>query len=155
VAGLNLDPGQPGTSVLVFQPDDAEAVFWYKLHNGAVAALTPLVDGSGYVVLDSQAEIRKLTTHVLPVSGNQLKTVHQAKREELPAITLGETNADKEDATAGADRPSRNLALEDDRQMVRSEQLAKVFAAGSGGFGLPNVKEMFDGVASLFAVKAK
>jgi hypothetical protein len=161
VAGINLVAGERGTSVLVFQPTDAEPVLSYQLRTGAVAALTHLVDGSGYVVLDSQAEIRRLTTHVVPVLSERLRKTkgseeEEEEEEELPAITFRETNAGDEDAVmSGTDRQQQISATGDDRPTVQSEQLAKVLANGSSGFGLPNLKEMFDGVASLFAVKVK
>ena len=156
VAGLSNANGHAGASVQIFKPTEAKPTSTYNLRAGAVSALTPLSDGTGFVVLDSQAEIRTFTTHIVPVAGPPPKSAIKAVQNEETAIQIKTMQDEDGEAMTGVESGGeRMLAIEDDRQGVKSEELARIFATSWGGLGLPNVKDMFDGVAGLFAVKAK
>jgi NET1-associated nuclear protein 1 (U3 small nucleolar RNA-associated protein 17) len=156
VAGFDIVEGHSGSTVLVFKPTTTEPIYRFDLNYGAVSALASLLDTGGYVVLNSLAEIRTLITHNVPITGKLPKAIIKAKAENQVAELEDEEMEEVKEATATrAERRAPTLALENDRQVLKSEQLAQVFATGSAGFGLPSVKEMFDGVAKLFTVKAE
>ena len=155
VAGLAIADDHEGSAVLVFKPIEAKPAASYILRAGAVSGLTALSDGTGYAVLDSQAEIRTFTTHVVPVIGAPKGAVTNQAGDGAEALQISIAKEEDDEAPPGADKSGRMPAIEDEPQNIKSEELAKIFATGSGGLGLPNVKDMFDGVASLFAVRAR
>jgi NET1-associated nuclear protein 1 (U3 small nucleolar RNA-associated protein 17) len=154
VAGVGITDEHSGSSVLIYKPTDVTPVLAFKQHAGAISALTALSDGTGFLALDSQAEIRTLSTHVVALAERLSKSVGKsnAKDGDLLIETM-----DTEDAAVtetGAEKKTQRLAIEDESKVVKSNELGKVFAEGGAGVGGMGVRDMFDGVARLFASKS-
>ncbi|KIV99764.1 uncharacterized protein PV09_08570 [Verruconis gallopava] len=158
VAGVNIGSSKGDASaVLVFKPTVAEPVFISQLHTGLISGLSPLSDGTGYIILDSQAELRTLRTHNVPLSG-VIGTLESQPNHQLGiAPEDDEVSAGGHAVSSGDDfnDATQPLSIQDESRIRETEKLARVFTQSYSGLGLPSVKEMFDSVAGLFASKSK
>jgi NET1-associated nuclear protein 1 (U3 small nucleolar RNA-associated protein 17) len=152
VAGVGIGK-EAGTSILVFRPTDAQPVFVKRMRSGPVSALVPLIEGNGYVILNSQAEFRKLTTHVVPVMREARASLSERNTAVVEEVADVQDVDEMEDVaeTSAAQAPT---LLEDDPRAARSKLSEEVFAIGSGG-GMPNMRDMWSGLTnSLFPLTA-
>lgn len=145
-------------SVEVFEPHTAQS-----LHRETLAAPVAAVLASkgtrGYVLLFADATVRMLVK-----TGTMRKSIMQSKLASVAAT------ADAEKAVSASQRtvvpnllPSttggvqEGVALEeneDDRPVVRPEQLAGIFDVGQG-VALPSVRDMYRAVADLYSRKPR
>lgn len=131
------------SEVCVFNPTDAQPLF-ATLTDNAVTAMVGASGSKGYVVLDSDAELRLITP------GSSLSA---AESSDTPingqAHGTEATNADAASAALKF-QPSDPPELDDGKPVVRSEHLAELFEY-TPSFALPPVMDMFTAVVSMYS----
>lgn len=145
------------TTVGVFSPFQPKAISESKCSN-YILSLVPERNGRGYIALDNRAAFTTFT----PAAVLQLPT---PLPEKLPQpIRAGRLKADSDaEDEDESDRLAQDLATltedgllfsENDKPVVRPEQLQQVFDAGPA-HALPPVKDLFNAVVGLFARKPR
>jgi len=127
-----------------------------------VTALVSFTESSGYVVVDSEAEFRTVSHKTAATF--VASTAAIAETEPSLALEVAEEDVEKEEdedeeeeeTNAGADRgdvDENSMGyLDDEKALVRPEQLAGVFDRGPS-FALPSVRDLFDSVVGLYGRK--
>jgi NET1-associated nuclear protein 1 (U3 small nucleolar RNA-associated protein 17) len=141
------------SKVSVFDPSQPKAI-WTRSIPDAVLALVAAKGGRGYIALDASSNIRTISPKA---TAQQLPT---PPPEIMTQLTKGNANPDQTDIDDG--RPALQLEageellmhLENDKPVVRPEQLREVFESGSSN-ALPAVKDMFDAIVGLYARKPR
>ena len=144
----------------VYDPYQSEALWSYKAPD-IVLALTATKEGKGYIMLDSSSCIRVLSPRNAPL---QLITPppESALALEANAIERDEAESDDEkgdNPASGTLVPISNdegflEASENDKPVVRPEQLQQIFDSGPSR-ALPPVKDLFNAVVNLYARKPR
>lgn len=144
-----------GSNVSVYDVSNAT---WISKVFTATNVTSLLASARGYLVLSTDASIRTLTPNSL--ANPQLVTPSSSDAEAIEAeIESVEVDAAGPDLlnSSRADSSTNEQGLlleddEDDRPVVRPEQLAIIFDGGHS-FALPPVKDMFGAIADLFGRK--
>ena len=150
-----------GKHVVVHKPTDAGAVYRARFET-FISTLLAGRDGRGYTLVFDDATLRSLS------STGVSRTLPAA---DVPATEQGLDAMDIEPSTSlllsstPSSRPSTHTATqsandplprlpepEDDRPVVRPEQLASIFDVGHS-FAMPPVRDMFEAVVGLFGRK--
>lgn len=148
--------GKSFTRVEVYKPSTAEMVFGQDVPT-IVTALLTVAGRRGYTVLTDAAEIRTLSPRSSAVV--RVQSLPQPQEVAVEEVSLVD-DEEMDDAAADIeDEPATATSLptfEDDneRPVVRPEQLAQVFDAGQS-FALPSVKDMFASVVELYGRKPR
>lgn len=151
---------QPATRLHVCSPSLAKPITTHQIPQVVTALLsaegrrgfTILTNTAEIRTLSSRASVRKATTQlaevVVTTTAADAELAVQGAADEDEDVDMGDVDVD-----ANAD-DSMLVAIEDDneRAVVRQEQLAQVFDVGQS-FALPPVKDMFDAVVGLFGRK--
>ncbi|KAK5734729.1 NET1-associated nuclear protein 1 [Elasticomyces elasticus] len=146
-----------GSEVTVYQPAESQAVYKGDCKKKVAATLVGK-SSKGYRLLFEDATVRTLAP-----SGAALRralptttTAEDASLATLPAIEEAERAVDVEMtgmlALPSAESTTRGPVFEeaeDDRPVVRPEQLASIFDVGQS-FALPPVRDMFEAVVGLY-----
>lgn len=145
-------------SVEVFEPQKAESLHKESLA-GPVAAVLASKSTRGYVILFADATVRMLAK-----TGSMRKPAVQSKlasaaaaadTEKAVAAAAAKSTAVPDllaSAAGGAQEGTALEETEDDRPVVRPEQLASIFDVGQG-VALPSVRDMYRAVADLYSRK--
>jgi NET1-associated nuclear protein 1 (U3 small nucleolar RNA-associated protein 17) len=167
VFGSNMQKFEPELSELystisVFEPVKANAV-WYN-DVPLVTTLVGMRGASGFFVLDSSAEVTTIApksaivfiaappiaAHREPEESLVLQKIEEDGEED---VDMEDEDMEDEDGEAeDGEQDDEDMPLEDDGAVVRPEQLAGVLDRGPS-FGLPSVKDLFDGVIGLYGRK--
>ncbi|KAF2746557.1 WD40 repeat-like protein [Sporormia fimetaria CBS 119925] len=156
---------KPATSVSVYNLTEEKAV-WETTVSSFILALVCEKQGRGFVGLDQNCCIRVLEPEVssaaaLPAAGAEEVPVEAAAGVEKMEVEeeLEESEEENETAVPGLESllsgESLLLHAENDKPVVRPEQLQEVFYAGGGLGMLPPVRELFDRVVGLYARKPR
>ncbi|KAF2019645.1 WD40 repeat-like protein [Aaosphaeria arxii CBS 175.79] len=148
------------SKISIFSPEQPRPL-WSSRTTDVVLALEAARDGKGYVVLDSSSSIRT----VRPMGENlQLQTPppeSTSSSEQAAAEQLSEDdmNDDEQVSTERAQRPllsqdAIDIATENDKPVVRPEQLQRIFDTGPS-HALPPVKDLLSAVVDLYARKPR
>ncbi|KAK4956304.1 NET1-associated nuclear protein 1 [Elasticomyces elasticus] len=146
-----------GSEIIVYQPAESQAVYKGDCKKKVAATLVGK-SSKGYRLLFEDATVRKLAP-----SGGALRrtlptttTAEDATLATLPAIEDAERAVDVEMTGMLALPPAESTTrgpvfeeAEDDRPVVRPEQLASIFDVGQS-FALPPVRDMFEAVVGLY-----
>lgn len=151
------------STVMVFDPSVPEPLYETTLPH-IVTALLPAQAAKGYIALDAAAEIRTLSPRAAPfVPLNQSTAVATAiTTMEIDGVQTEDADTVQDvDMDLTEDMPARDEGLEgltdepdDDKPVVRPEQLAQIFDVGPS-FALPPVRELFGAVVGLYARKPR
>ena len=155
--------------VLVFDPTHPIPLFATELPS-LVVAITSVPGLSGFLLLDSLAEIRTIaprTGATFAITSSVILDARRpsAKSSELANLDVGMINGDEHGEDKFADVTERtdleqihlerdDLDSEDDKPVVRGEQLAEALDLGPS-FALPPAREMFEAVVRLYGMKTK
>lgn len=154
-----------GSTVLVLKPTSATPVHSLSIPSLAIA-LMPAHGLPGYIVLDAAAEIRTITpksTAGIPLiselaaNGNVDGQDETALEEDDDDDNEMEVDEDVEmDGVVDGDDEEDGIVddAENDRPVVRTEQLAQIFDVGPS-FALPPVQDLFNSVVGLYARKTR
>ncbi|WPH02789.1 WD40 repeat-like protein [Acrodontium crateriforme] len=142
-----------GGRLMVYNPNESKSSI-YNVDLGAPLAAV-LANGAGYTLLSTHSTTRTLSRSGISQRLNELPTLEQEPSAPVEAnsqmIVAEEVDVDEEEEISSELR--RTLALpgdaEDDRPVVRPEQLASIFDVGHS-FAMPPVKDMFQAIAGLF-----
>jgi NET1-associated nuclear protein 1 (U3 small nucleolar RNA-associated protein 17) len=136
-------------------PKNPEAL-WSTHLPELVLALLPSQIGRGFMALDASSSIRFIT----PKAGglHHIAPMHQKKVRQT--VAQGGDNMDIDEEGYGAGEILQSLPgmtdmevdSENDKPVVRPEQLVDLF---EGGHGLPPVKELFNQLVGLYARKPR
>ncbi|KAI7461174.1 WD40 repeat-like protein [Hortaea werneckii] len=151
-----------GKHLVVHKPTDASAVYRARFET-FISTILAGKDGRGYTVVFDDATIRSLSSTSVPralPSADVTATEEAVEAMDVePPTSLLLTSAPSSRpsthtaATQPANDPLRLQAPEDDdRPVVRPEQLASIFDVGQS-FAMPPVRDMFDAVVGLFGRK--
>ncbi|KAK4893889.1 NET1-associated nuclear protein 1 [Elasticomyces elasticus] len=147
-----------GSEITVYQPAESQAVYKGDCKKKVAATLVGK-SSKGYRLLLEDATVRTLAP-----SGAALRralptatAAEDAPLATLPAIEEAEQAVDVEMTGLLALPPAKSTTrgpvfeeAEDDRPVVRPEQLASIFDVGQS-FALPPVRDMFEAVVGLYA----
>ncbi|KAI9794075.1 MAG: hypothetical protein M1816_006700 [Peltula sp. TS41687] len=160
------------SEILIFDPKSPIPLRRISLPH-LVTALVPLVDSTGYVVLDSVAELRmishKSSSLAISMSDKDMKDRADNEREgERPTVA---TSGDEEEEdiqrapstqiisgdTLNVRQHDDNGNVDDDDDddgppVIRQEQLTEIFDVGPA-YSLPPLHDLFGQVAELFSRK--
>ncbi|KAK4541199.1 hypothetical protein LTR36_008273 [Oleoguttula mirabilis] len=153
-----------GSRVSVYKPTGTQSV--YKTHCGNdVTALLSGKGSRGYTLLFGDATVRTLSSMgaaaqmraALPGADETTVADPQSSAGLVAGASAGDDDVEMADvlALSATKEEAQGLLLadaEDDRPVVRPEQLAKLFDVGQS-FAMPPVKEMFEAVVGLFGRK--
>lgn len=144
----------PLPKVEVYAPKETVCLFARELPTPPVKLLSAGASGSkGYTILFEDGTIRNLSSAAPTTQPPQT-----LKEAPLAVVEKKDDDVAMSDAIGSAfGLPVSEYAgpvdvVEDDRRVVRPEQLAEIFDTGSS-LGLPPVREMFQAVVGLFARK--
>ncbi|PPJ60631.1 hypothetical protein CBER1_03666 [Cercospora berteroae] len=171
ITSMELDESVP--QIAVYTPKNPDALFEADLESTPVAVLTGK-DTRGYTVIFEDGTIRSLTSTQQATrnrrSSSAAPEALEAVEEVMPtedaesasssALALLSTNAAEQDQEMSDSLAPLLLteAGEDDRPVVRPEQLSSIFDVGGGKGGvvaMPPVRDMFRDVVGLFARKPR
>lgn len=145
-------------SVEVFEPQNSESLHRETLA-APVAAILASKGARGYVLLFADATVRMLAktgTFRRPVMQSKLASA-AANAEAEKALSASQKTAVPDllaSAAGGAQEGTALEETEDDRPVVRPEQLASIFDVGQG-VALPSVRDMYRAVADLYSRKPR
>jgi len=148
-------PAKGAAFVQVYEPAKQKSVHREEF-NAPIAALLAGKGTRGYVLLFSDA-----TTRTLAPTGavRSIRPAQPTIKVEDETVESGKPAAGKKTAVpnllAPAGTTGQGFAIEeteDDRPVVRPEQLASIFDVGQG-VALPSVREMYRAVAGLYGRK--
>jgi NET1-associated nuclear protein 1 (U3 small nucleolar RNA-associated protein 17) len=145
-------------SVEVFEPQSAQSLHRETLA-APVAAVLANKGTRGYVLLFADATVRMLVkTGTTRRPGMQSKLASAAATADAEkAISASQKTAVPDllaSTTGGAQQGIALDETEDDRPVVRPEQLAGIFDVGQG-IALPSVRDMYRAVADLYSRKPR
>jgi NET1-associated nuclear protein 1 (U3 small nucleolar RNA-associated protein 17) len=145
-------------SVEVFEPRSAQSLHRETLV-APVAAVLANKGTRGYVLLFADATVRMLVkTGTTRRPGMQSKLASAAATADAEkAISASQKTAVPDllaSTTGGAQQGIALNETEDDRPVVRPEQLAGIFDVGQG-IALPSVRDMYRAVADLYSRKPR
>lgn len=154
----------------IFNPKMSERLFETSLPVAPVAVLST-ANARGYTLVFEDGSIQTLTSTASPATRQLLAIAAATRDDATDAMDLDEADAESVAAEVENDIASENFKLsdligtdaafamdidgEDDRPVVRPEQLAEVFAVGGAGSALPPVRDMFRSVVALYAKKPR
>ncbi|KAF2738188.1 WD40 repeat-like protein [Polyplosphaeria fusca] len=148
------------TKVSVYDPSNPKPQ-WTTTIPGVLLSLIAAKDNTGYLALDASASIRRLSPKT---SGSQLITPPPELEPPIVAVRMSKVEAEEtRDDSAEETALSGNVlrAFEDllrnaenDKPVVRPEQLQQIFEAGPS-HALPPVKELLSSVVELYARKPR
>ncbi|KAF1959628.1 WD40 repeat-like protein [Byssothecium circinans] len=139
------------TKVSVFEPGQSKAR-WTRNISGIMLALAPAKASRGYIVLDASSTLRVISPKSTAL---QLPT---PPPETAPRLVTGRMDVDEDEE----DHKTTQSALhfdadeelfqitENDKPVVRPEQLQQIFESGPS-HSLPPVRDLFDAVVALYA----
>jgi NET1-associated nuclear protein 1 (U3 small nucleolar RNA-associated protein 17) len=145
--------------VEVFEPHNAQSLHRETLA-APVAAVLANKGTRGYVLLFADATVRMLIkTGATRKTGMQSKLASAAATADAEkAVSASQKTAVPNllaSTTGGAQQEGVSLdETEDDRPVVRPEQLAGIFDVGQG-VALPSVRDMYRAVADLYSRKPR
>jgi NET1-associated nuclear protein 1 (U3 small nucleolar RNA-associated protein 17) len=144
--------------VEVFEPHSAQSLHRETLV-APVAAVLANKGTRGYVLLFADATVRMLVkTGTTRRPGMQSKLASAAATADAEkAISASQKTAVPDllaSTTGGAQQGITLDETEDDRPVVRPEQLAGIFDVGQG-VALPSVRDMYRAVADLYSRKPR
>jgi NET1-associated nuclear protein 1 (U3 small nucleolar RNA-associated protein 17) len=140
--------------VLVFNPNHPVPLLATELPS-PVLAIAPVPDSSGFFTLDSLAEIRTIAPKSRAAFATAPPTTNGVRRQSARSTELPTIDVDMIDGGEdGDDKVTDNLYSEDDKPVVRGEQLAEALDLGPS-FALPPTREMFEAVVRLYGMKSK
>ncbi|GAB1742887.1 hypothetical protein NU219Hw_g8591t1 [Hortaea werneckii] len=159
---INADNGSfsvaRGKHLVVHKPTDASAVYRARFET-SISTVLAGKDGRGYTIVFDDATIRSLSSTSVP---RALPSADVAAPEEVvdamdiePPTSLLSAPPSRPSHTATNKSANDTLRLqesEDDRPVVRPEQLASIFDVGQS-FAMPPVRDMFEAVVGLFGRK--
>ena len=141
------------TKVAVYGPKEPVCL-WESTFGSPVEAVLAGAGAKGYTLLFSDATVRTLA----PATGSagrmrRFEEPERAKSAVEPTTTVKPTTGEPDedmhiDQESASRRP--NEEEEDDRPVVRPEQLANIFDTAQS-FAMPPVRDMFDAVVGLFS----
>ncbi|GAB1731711.1 hypothetical protein NU195Hw_g5626t1 [Hortaea werneckii] len=150
-----------GKHVVVHKPTDASAVYRARFET-FLSTLLAGKDGRGYTLVFDDATLRSLSSTSVPraLPSADLPAPEEAVDamdiEPSTSLLLSSNPSSRpstHSATQSANDPLPRLPeSEDDRPVVRPEQLASIFDVGPS-FALPPVRDMFEAVVGLFGRK--
>lgn len=145
-------------SVEVFEPQSAQSLHRETLA-APVAAILASKGTRGYVLLFADATVRMLVkTGAMRKSAVQSKLANAAATADAEkAVSASQRTAVPDllaSTTGGAQQGTVLEETEDDRPVVRPEQLASIFDVGQG-IALPSVRDMYRAVADLYSRKPR
>lgn len=143
-----------GRKVLVFKVGEEKSVFRTEVESAVAAVLPATGGGKGYRLLCTDATVRTLALTPAPprgiaaVDNDVLDDI--ADEVAVPSLLALPSVKDEEQEE---DKDLLILEqIEDDRPVVRAEQLAQIFDVGQS-FAMPPVRDMFHAVVDLFGRK--
>jgi NET1-associated nuclear protein 1 (U3 small nucleolar RNA-associated protein 17) len=136
------------TTVAVFDPYHSQAI-WQNTTQNYILSLVPEKDGKGYISLDTDSCIKSLTPDRKPM---QLPSP-PPESAPLPLDNKVEDEEDDESSTMDITADDEFIDQENDKPVVRSEDLMGVFDVGA--HALPPVKDLFNAVVGLYARKPR
>jgi NET1-associated nuclear protein 1 (U3 small nucleolar RNA-associated protein 17) len=152
----------------VYHPKFTDTVFEAELESTPVALLSSGAK-RGYTILFEDGTIRTLT-NAKPASADRRSFIdsaaladesdspsRQLQRENEASSALARIGVDADDDDAEMADTFAPLAIaagEDDRPVVRPEQLSSIFDVGQS-FAMPPVRDMFQAVVGLYARKPR
>ena len=145
--------------VSVYSVTDTQPACKLECESAVAAVLAAGKGGKGYVLVCEDATVRMLSS-TGPATGRRFASLPAAQdvsaEPALEAASTSMTEAEVLDLNAAAVKPEITTGTrplleetEDDRPVVRPEQLAKIFDVGQS-FAMPPVKDMFEAVVDLF-----
>jgi NET1-associated nuclear protein 1 (U3 small nucleolar RNA-associated protein 17) len=143
-------------TVTVFDPSKPDPLIFYDTPT-PVTALVSLAGSSGYIVLDSGAEYRIVNPKSSATFIASPPVKEEGQQIEPAEVDYEDVEMDEDEAEAvgGAEKDDEEDVddmLDDDKVVVRPEQLAGIFDRGPS-FALPSVKDLFDSVVGLYGRK--
>lgn len=145
------------SKISIFDPYHPKAL-WSRTVPGIVLSLVSSNDGPGYITLDSSSSIRLVSPKAKglqlitpPPETPQLAEAEQGHKRDLEE-ELSDEGEDKHSILAGTEDLVPDL--ENDKPVVRPEQLQEIFDIGPS-HALPPVKDLFNAVVGLYARKPK
>jgi NET1-associated nuclear protein 1 (U3 small nucleolar RNA-associated protein 17) len=144
--------------VLVFNPNHPIPLLATELPS-PVLAIAPVPGSPGFFTLDSLAEIRTIAPKSSAAFATAPPTINGVRRQsamstELPTIDVDMIDRGEDGGEDGDDKVTDGLYSEDDKPVVRGEQLAEALDLGPS-FALPPTREMFEAVVRLYGMKSK
>ena len=144
--------------MVVHKPTDASAVYRARFET-FISTVLAGKDGRGFTIVFDDATIRSLSSTSVPraLPFTDVPATEEgvdAMDVEPPTSVLlsGPTSRASHTATKPANDTLRLQESEDDRPVVRPEQLASIFDVGQS-FAMPPVRDMLEAVVGLFGRK--
>jgi NET1-associated nuclear protein 1 (U3 small nucleolar RNA-associated protein 17) len=174
VPDIVKEPQSYRSNIMVFKSSEPQPIYTTSIDTLTLSVMA-MRDRLGFVILDSAAEIRTLTS---PSSMGIpfLSQVAAAKNGEVLDSTFAAHDVEKEPVDLNVDMDADELSegdvtegvqaveamdeddeiedTENDKPIVRPEQLEELFASAPL-YGMMPVKDIFDGVVGLYARKTK
>ncbi|OCL13030.1 WD40 repeat-like protein [Glonium stellatum] len=155
------------SKLMVFNPAHPEPL-WSATVPNVIMALLPAQNSKGYVALDAAAEVRIVSPKAgssIPLIGpvatadQSLAIFRDEEPEDIEVDEEEEDGAEEVDAKLGQMKVMEQADeyvedTENDKPVVRPEQLARIFDVGPS-FALPPVKDLFSAVVGLYARKPR
>ncbi|KAF2501823.1 WD40 repeat-like protein [Lophium mytilinum] len=152
------------STIIIFDPSKPKPLHNLSLPD-VVMALLPTLNGSGYITLDSAAELRIIN----PKASASIPLIGPIARPDQSLATAGDMEEEVEEMevddeereiivpSAGKDNEVTDDEIEDtenDKPVVRPEHLAQIFDVGPS-FAGQSMKELFNSVVGLYARKLR
>ncbi|KAF2663735.1 WD40 repeat-like protein [Microthyrium microscopicum] len=140
--------------ILVFNPSNAQPLLSTD-NKTVVLALTALVGGQGFVAIDANSEARFIvpptgTTLGLVLPGSASQVTEEGALTQIEEDQEAVVNGTYENQ--GEDGKDNESDFEDDKTVIRSHQLAEIFASAPS-YALPPIQDLFHSVARLYIGK--
>ncbi|PSN67148.1 WD40 repeat-like protein [Corynespora cassiicola Philippines] len=143
------------SKVSIYEPVQAKAV-WSSKVPGIALALSAAKGEKGYLILDSSSCVRiispKGATFQLP--SPLPETTVQTITDSMDVDEEAEVEIKEQSATLGLSLDALTESQENDKPVVRPEQLQQIFDVGPS-HALPPVKDLFNAVVGLYARKPR
>ena len=159
------------SKLMVFDPSHPEPL-WSATVPNLVMALLPAQNSKGYVALDAAAEVRIVSPKTglsIPLIGpvataDQSLAVFRDEEPEDIEVDEEDEDGDEEEEEDVDVKPGQMKVAEqvdesvedteNDKPVVRPEQLAQIFDVGPS-FALPPIEDLFSAVVGLYARKPR
>lgn len=141
------------TKVYVFDPSQPKAI-WTRSIPEIVLALVSAKGGRGYIALDASSSIRTISPKA---TARQLPTPPPEATPHLITDSMDTDEKSNENTKPALQLEAGEELLldsENDKPVVRPEQLREIFESGAS-HALPAVKDLFDAVVGLYARKPR
>ena len=147
------------TKLTVYEPASPEPLWHCAIPEAVVLGLVPARGGKGFVALDSSSNVRVVrptaATMALASSAKASAKAEEASMDVDVDVDVDEDDDSEDvdevvDAEVGFDAEAELLRnAENDKPVVRAEQLQEVFESGAGS-AMAGVRELFGRVVALY-----